>query len=250
MQLPHSVLRPGQSLPVIFTHRPHRPWTRQTRPLFPTCPSAVYQQPPAYGSTPRQQFTTAPYPQQPGAMTDTPQAYAPYVAPRPAAPPMVQDDDVYLGRSQLVNKQVVTRTTGRSLGFISQMYVDTGRLEVVYMDLKPSQLATETRANLLLSSLRQIGTCVGWWWYTNVGCGVCVRSMCVMSMCPTLCWLGAAQERVFHIARKSVCHIAGKSVCHIAKISASWLCRDTQSRRCILPSCLHSASPLYHPCYR
>ncbi len=161
MQLPHSGLRPGQSL--YSFHSPRHPCKKQTH----IRPSAVYQQPPAYGNTPpQQQFVTTPSPYPPQQQQPPLQRTIAAPTPAPYVPPAVRADDaVYLGRSQLVNKQVVTRTTGRSLGYISQMYVDTGRLEVVYMDLKPTQLATETRANLLLSSLRQIGV-----WILVAGC--------------------------------------------------------------------------------
>lgn len=62
----------------------------------------------------------------------------------------------------LVGMQVITRTTGKQLGYVAQLYVDPQRLEVVSMDLKPDWLTIGNGADssILLSALRQIGDVV------------------------------------------------------------------------------------------
>ena len=57
---------------------------------------------------------------------------------------------------------MITRTTGKQLGYVAQLYVDPQRLEVVSMDLKPDWLSIGSGADcsILLSALRQIGDVV------------------------------------------------------------------------------------------
>lgn len=69
--------------------------------------------------------------------------------------------------SQVLNKQVVTRTSGRSLGTISGAWLDPARGLLVSFDLddrKPGSgtvLSSPARAgNIPLSALRQVG-CLG-----------------------------------------------------------------------------------------
>lgn len=72
-------------------------------------------------------------------------------------------------RNQVLNKQVVTRTSGRSLGCISGAWLDPARGTLVSFDLddrKPGSgsglgLSSPARAgNIPLSALRQVGQ--GW----------------------------------------------------------------------------------------
>lgn len=57
---------------------------------------------------------------------------------------------------------MITRTTGKQLGYVAQLYVDPQRLEVVSMDLRPDWLTigSGADASILLSALRQIGDVV------------------------------------------------------------------------------------------
>eukprot|EP00878_Enallax_costatus_P018096 GHUV01019039.1.p3 GENE.GHUV01019039.1~~GHUV01019039.1.p3 ORF type:complete len:115 (+),score=25.50 GHUV01019039.1:789-1133(+) len=73
---------------------------------------------------------------------------------------------VHVPRGQVLNKQVVTRTTGRSLGCISGAWLDPARGTLVSFDLddrKPGSgpglgLNSPARAgNIPLSALRQVG---------------------------------------------------------------------------------------------
>lgn len=71
--------------------------------------------------------------------------------------------DVFLPRSLLVDKEVITRTSGKRLGYITQLYVDPVQLEVVSVYLRPgvtSLGAGPSTEHVLLSSLRQIGDVV------------------------------------------------------------------------------------------
>ena len=58
---------------------------------------------------------------------------------RPSLAPMVvqqQQQPVAIDMTQVVGKQVITRTTGRDLGVVTCMWVDPGRGEVVSLDLE------------------------------------------------------------------------------------------------------------------
>ncbi len=63
-------------------------------------------------------------------------------------------------RSDMIGTQVITRTTGRRLGVVSQMWVDVDRGEVVALGLRENVLSKVVSGNeqiMLLSSIRQIG---------------------------------------------------------------------------------------------
>ncbi|KAL6783667.1 hypothetical protein ACKKBF_B05365 [Auxenochlorella protothecoides x Auxenochlorella symbiontica] len=62
-------------------------------------------------------------------------------------------------RSQLMDKEVVTRTSGRRLGYVHQLTVDPARLEVaaLYLRTSPTGLGAQATDHVLLYSLRQIG---------------------------------------------------------------------------------------------
>jgi sporulation protein YlmC with PRC-barrel domain len=81
--------------------------------------------------------------------------------PRPAAAPPAPDD-VLLPRSALIDKEVITRTSGRRLGYVNQIFVDPARLEVValYLRASPVALGAASGDHVLLSSLRQVGDVV------------------------------------------------------------------------------------------
>jgi sporulation protein YlmC with PRC-barrel domain len=61
-----------------------------------------------------------------------------------------------------MDKEVITRTTGRRLGYIQELYVDPSRLEVVSLYLRPSSnpIAAIAEDHVMLSSLRQVGDVV------------------------------------------------------------------------------------------
>lgn len=85
-----------------------------------------------------------------------------------AGPPAVPErapaspDDVFLPRSVLMDKEVITRTSGKRLGYVNQLFVDPARLEVVSVYLRPgaTSLGAVSSEHVLLSSLRQIGDVV------------------------------------------------------------------------------------------
>ncbi|MEO0539794.1 MAG: PRC-barrel domain-containing protein [Cyanobacteria bacterium P01_A01_bin.105] len=63
-------------------------------------------------------------------------------------------------RSDMIGTQVITRTTGRRLGVVSQMWVDVDRGEVVALGLRENALSKVVSGDeqiMLLSSIRQIG---------------------------------------------------------------------------------------------
>jgi sporulation protein YlmC with PRC-barrel domain len=63
-------------------------------------------------------------------------------------------------RSDLLGTQVITRSTGRRLGVVSQLWVDIDRREVVALGLKESMLSgvmSNTQQMMMLTSIRQIG---------------------------------------------------------------------------------------------
>lgn len=63
-------------------------------------------------------------------------------------------------RSDIVGTQVITRSTGRRLGVVSQLWVDVDRAEVVALGLRDnvlSQVVSGPEQIMLLSSIRQIG---------------------------------------------------------------------------------------------
>jgi sporulation protein YlmC with PRC-barrel domain len=59
-------------------------------------------------------------------------------------------------RSDLLGTQVITRTTGKRLGVISQLWVDVDRQEVVALSIRPN-LFYGTPQPMMLSSIRQVG---------------------------------------------------------------------------------------------
>ncbi|MEL6813492.1 MAG: PRC-barrel domain-containing protein [Cyanobacteria bacterium J06598_3] len=63
-------------------------------------------------------------------------------------------------RSDIVGTQVITRSTGRRLGVVSQMWVDLDRLEVVALGLQENILSKVIASNekpMLLTDIRQMG---------------------------------------------------------------------------------------------
>ncbi|MEL7523324.1 MAG: PRC-barrel domain-containing protein, partial [Cyanobacteria bacterium J06553_1] len=63
-------------------------------------------------------------------------------------------------RSDIVGTQVITRSTGRRLGVVSQMWVDLDRLEVVAIGLQENILSKVIASNekaMLLTDIRQMG---------------------------------------------------------------------------------------------
>ncbi|MEM8807940.1 MAG: PRC-barrel domain-containing protein [Cyanobacteria bacterium P01_G01_bin.38] len=63
-------------------------------------------------------------------------------------------------RSDIIGTQVITRTTGRRLGIVSQIWVDVDRGEVVALGLRENIMSKVLSGNeqiMLLSSIRQIG---------------------------------------------------------------------------------------------
>ncbi|MCY7276843.1 MAG: PRC-barrel domain-containing protein [Phormidesmis sp. CAN_BIN44] len=59
-------------------------------------------------------------------------------------------------RFDLLGTQVITRTTGKRLGVISQLWVDVDRQEVVALSIRPN-LFYGTPQPMMLSSIRQVG---------------------------------------------------------------------------------------------
>jgi sporulation protein YlmC with PRC-barrel domain len=59
-------------------------------------------------------------------------------------------------RSDLLGTQVITRTTGKRLGVVSQLWVDVDHKDVVALSIRPS-LFYGTPQPMMLSSIRQIG---------------------------------------------------------------------------------------------
>ncbi len=62
----------------------------------------------------------------------------------------------YRQRTDLLGTQVITRSNGRRLGVVSQIWVDVDSQQVVAMSLRPS-LFYGTAQEMLLTSVRQIG---------------------------------------------------------------------------------------------
>ena len=63
-------------------------------------------------------------------------------------------------RSDIVGTQVITRSNGRRLGVISQLWVDMDRLEVLAVGLQENMLSKVVANNersMLLSDIRQMG---------------------------------------------------------------------------------------------
>ena len=63
-------------------------------------------------------------------------------------------------RSDLLGTQVITRSTGKRLGVVSQLWVDIDRREVVALGLRENMLSgvlSSTQQMMLLESVRQIG---------------------------------------------------------------------------------------------
>jgi sporulation protein YlmC with PRC-barrel domain len=111
---------------------------------------------------PRQQPSsrTAPAPSRQYAGTaPAPSAPAPAPALRREPP---SSDDVYLPRSLIMDKEVITRTSGKRLGYVNQLFVDPARLEVVSVYLRQglTSIAASNTDHVLISSLRQIGDVV------------------------------------------------------------------------------------------
>ncbi|MDB9528132.1 PRC-barrel domain-containing protein [Oscillatoria sp. CS-180] len=73
---------------------------------------------------------------------------------------MTPSYDQFRQRSDFLGTQVITRTTGKSLGFVSQLWVDVDRGEVVALGLREQILPgvmSGTEHVMQLSSIRQVG---------------------------------------------------------------------------------------------
>eukprot|EP00879_Flechtneria_rotunda_P012971 GHRR01013544.1.p1 GENE.GHRR01013544.1~~GHRR01013544.1.p1 ORF type:complete len:368 (+),score=104.75 GHRR01013544.1:207-1310(+) len=90
-------------------------------------------------------------------------------APLARQQPAYQPAPVFLDLTQVLNKQVITRTSGRTLGCISGAWLDPGRGTLVSFDLDERKqssgvglgLSSPARAgNIPLTALRQIGDVV------------------------------------------------------------------------------------------
>lgn len=72
--------------------------------------------------------------------------------------------DIYLPRSILMDKEIITRTSGKRLGYVDDIFVDPVSLEVTTLYLRqnisPISIASGAREHVSLSSLRQIGDVV------------------------------------------------------------------------------------------
>jgi sporulation protein YlmC with PRC-barrel domain len=120
----------------------------------------------AAGEAPRRPPTRQ---QQPRTAPPPSRQYA-GTAPAPSAPvpgPVLRreppsSDDVYLPRSLIMDKEVITRTSGKRLGYVNQLFVDPARLEVVSVYLRQgiTSIAASNTDHVLISSLRQIGDVV------------------------------------------------------------------------------------------
>jgi hypothetical protein len=91
----------------------------------------------------------------------------PTLQPQEPGSAAAEPDAVYLSRSQLMDKEVITRTSGKRLGYINQLYMDPARLEVVSVYMRPSSsplplpgsgsaASSSSEDHVLLSSLRQV----------------------------------------------------------------------------------------------
>ncbi len=73
---------------------------------------------------------------------------------------MTSSYDQFRQRSDFLGTQVITRSTGKRLGVVSQVWVDVDRGEIVALGLRDTILPgvmTGTEQTMLLSSIRQIG---------------------------------------------------------------------------------------------
>lgn len=106
---------------------------------------------PSAGGAPRNSM-----PAQPAPASDAPTTPSAALVRRPAP-----QQTIYIDMSQVVGKQVITRTTGRNLGTVSSMWVDPVRYEVVSLDIDDKKGVGSTRvANIPLARLTQIGDVV------------------------------------------------------------------------------------------
>lgn len=75
-----------------------------------------------------------------------------------------ESSDLLLPRSILMDKEVITRTSGKRLGYIDDIFVEPIALEVTTLYLRQNvssiSLGSTTREHVSLSSLRQIGDVV------------------------------------------------------------------------------------------
>lgn len=70
--------------------------------------------------------------------------------------------DLLLSRSILMDKEIITRTSGKKLGYINEIFVDPKKLEVasLYLRQSVSSLGAASVEHVSLSSLKQIGDVV------------------------------------------------------------------------------------------
>jgi sporulation protein YlmC with PRC-barrel domain len=66
----------------------------------------------------------------------------------------------YCQRSDLMGTQIITRSGGKRLGVVSQLWVDVDRREVVAVGMRESMLSgvlSNVQQTMMLTSVRQIG---------------------------------------------------------------------------------------------
>jgi sporulation protein YlmC with PRC-barrel domain len=65
-------------------------------------------------------------------------------------------EPVFVQRSALLSKPIITRTSGTNLGVVNQLWVDTNNWKVVALDVRPNMFFGEMDS-VLLDKLKQIG---------------------------------------------------------------------------------------------
>lgn len=79
------------------------------------------------------------------------------LARRPSYAP-AQQQQVFIEMSQVLNKTVITRTTGRNLGTVSALWVDPVRYEVVSLDLDDKKGMQSTRVGVKSGTKHALAT--------------------------------------------------------------------------------------------
>ncbi len=80
---------------------------------------------------------------------------------RPSYAPAAQQQPVYLNLSQVTEKAVITRNSGKNLGTVGEAWVDPQRLEVVSFELEAKRGVSSTAVGTVpLQALKQIGDVV------------------------------------------------------------------------------------------
>ncbi|PNW70902.1 hypothetical protein CHLRE_17g738200v5 [Chlamydomonas reinhardtii] len=83
------------------------------------------------------------------------------LARRPIYQPVQPQQPVFLNLSQVSDKQVITRNTGKNLGTMGEAWVDPQRLEVVSFEVESKRgVGSSVTGNVPLAMLKQIGDVV------------------------------------------------------------------------------------------